>query len=150
VTLRVDHVAGGIFVAFGIVVFALSGDLPVGRLSMPGAGMMPKLVTTLMIAFGLALILRARESAPFADLAWGDVRHAAPVAAITAAAVAGYEWLGFIVTMTLMLFALTAGVERKHPLRAGLFSVGVTGITYVLFTYALKSPLEPGILGFPR
>jgi hypothetical protein len=148
VTLRVDHVAGGIFVVFGIVVFALSGDLPVGRLSMPGAGMMPKLVTTLMIAFGLALILRARESAPFAELSWGDARHALPVGAITAAAVAGYERLGFIVTMALMLFAATAGVERKPPLTAALFSIGVTALTYVLFTYALKSPLEPGILGF--
>ena len=42
-TLRSDHVAGAAFVVFGIVVFALSGDLPFGRLSAPGAGMMPKL-----------------------------------------------------------------------------------------------------------
>src|SRR5260370_20211147 len=105
--VRTDHVAGGIFVAFGIAVFALSGDLPVGRLSMPGAGMMPKLVTALMIAFGLALIARAKESAPFAELAWGDIRHALPVAAITAAAVAGYEWLGFLLPMTPQLFAVT-------------------------------------------
>ena len=41
---------GGAFVVFGIVVFALSGDLPFGRLSAPGAGMMPKLLIVLMIA----------------------------------------------------------------------------------------------------
>lgn len=40
-TLRSDHVAGGFFVAFGILVIALSGDLPVGDLSMPGAGFLP-------------------------------------------------------------------------------------------------------------
>jgi hypothetical protein len=148
VTLRVDHVAGGAFVAFGILVLAISGDLPVGRLSMPGAGMMPKLVTALMILFGLAIVARANESAPFSELAWSDVRHAGATAAITAAAVAGYERLGFLVTMALMLFALTAGVERKPVLHAALFSVGVTALTYALFTYALKSPLEPGILGF--
>ena len=91
---------------------------------------------------------RANESAPFAELAWSDVRHAGATAAITAAAVAGYERLGFLVTMALMLFALTAGVERKPVLHAALFSVGVTALTYALFTYALKSPLEPGILGF--
>ncbi|MBV8419355.1 MAG: hypothetical protein JOZ26_05030, partial [Hyphomicrobiales bacterium] len=57
--LRSDHIAGGVFVAFGLLVFALSGDLPVGTLSFPGAGMMPKLVAGLVILFGLLLILRA-------------------------------------------------------------------------------------------
>ena len=56
-TLRSDHIAGGVFVAFGLLVFALSGDLPVGTLSFPGAGMMPKLVAGLVILFGLLLIL---------------------------------------------------------------------------------------------
>ena len=32
-TLRSDHVAGGAFVVFGIVVLAMSGDLPFGTLS---------------------------------------------------------------------------------------------------------------------
>ena len=40
-TLRADHVAGAIFVGFGLLVFALSGDLPTGTLSMPGSGFMP-------------------------------------------------------------------------------------------------------------
>ena len=30
-TLRSDHIAGAVFVVLGIVVFALSGDLPFGR-----------------------------------------------------------------------------------------------------------------------
>ena len=55
-TLRSDHVAGGAFFALGIVVFAISGDLPFGTLSAPGAGMMPKLMAGLMMAFALAVI----------------------------------------------------------------------------------------------
>lgn len=147
-TLRADHVVGGFFILFGLLVIAASGDLPFGRLAAPGAGMMPKLVAGLMTAFGLALVLRARESAPFASLAWGDLRHAAPVIAITTLAVACYEWLGFLITMTLMLFALAAFVERKNPLYAAAFSLGVAALTYALFTLALKSQLEPGILPF--
>src|SRR5262249_42786866 len=107
VTLRSDHIAGGVFVAFGLLVFALSGDLPVGTLSFPGAVMMPKLVAGLVILFGLLLILRANESAPFATISWRDLPHAARVVAITAAAVALYQTLGFLVTMALLLFALT-------------------------------------------
>jgi putative tricarboxylic transport membrane protein len=148
VTLRSDHIAGGVFVAFGLLVFALSGDLPVGTLSFPGAGMMPKLVAGLVIVFGLLLILRASESAPFATVLWRDLPHAARVVAITAAAIALYQTLGFLVTMALLLFALTFGAERRHPLAAGAFSIGVVALTYLLFVVALKTPLEPGIFGY--
>jgi tripartite tricarboxylate transporter TctB family protein len=147
-TLRADHAAGGVFVAFGLVVLAMSGDLPFGTLSFPGAGMMPKLVAGAMIFFGLVLIVRARESAPLANISRGDLWHAARVTAITAAAIALYQTLGFIVTMTLLLFALIFGAERRNPLYAGVFSIGVVLVTYVLFTVALKTPLDRGIFGF--
>ncbi len=43
-TLRADHVAGAFFVGFGLLVIALSGDLPTGNLSMPGSGFLPKII----------------------------------------------------------------------------------------------------------
>jgi hypothetical protein len=146
--IRTDHVAGSVFVALGIGVFALSGDLPVGTLSFPGAGMMPKLVAGLMIVFGLLLVGRAGESAPLASLAWGDLPHAARVVAITAVAIALYQPLGFIITMALLLFTLTFGAERRPVLAAAAFSAGVVALTYLLFAVVLKTPLEPGVLGF--
>ena len=146
--IRTDHVAGSVFVALGIVVLALSGDLPVGTLSFPGAGMMPKLVAGLMIVFGLLLVGRAGESAPLASLAWGDLPHAARVVAITAVAIALYQPLGFIITMALLLFTLTFGAERRPVLAAAAFSAGVVALTYLLFAVVLKTPLEPGGLGF--
>jgi len=146
--IRTDHVAGSVFVAFGIGVLALSGDLPVGTLSFPGAGMMPKLVAGLMIVFGLLLVGRAGESAPLASLAWGDLPHAARVVAITAVAIALYQPLGFVITMALLLFTLTFGAERRPVLAAAAFSAGVVALTYLLFAVVLKTPLEPGVLGF--
>jgi hypothetical protein len=148
VTLRTDHVAGSVFVVLGIVVLALSGDLPFGTLSFPGAGMMPKLVAGLMILFGLLLVGRAGESAPLASLAWGDLPHAARVVAITAVAIALYQPLGFVITMALLLFTLTFGAERRPVLAAAAFSAGVVALTYLLFAVVLKTPLEPGVLGF--
>src|SRR5437763_13671245 len=105
-TLRTDHIAGGVFVAFGLLILALSTDLPVGSLSFPGAGMMPKLVAGLIVFFGLLLVARARESAPFASVGWGEFPHALRVTAVTIAAIALYQTLGFIVPMTLLMFAL--------------------------------------------
>jgi hypothetical protein len=72
-TLRADHVAGGIAIAAAVAVLAVSGDLPVGTLAFPGAGMLPTLVCALMILFGVLLIARAGLSPPFAEISWSDL-----------------------------------------------------------------------------
>jgi hypothetical protein len=148
VNLRRDHLAAGAFVVAGLLVFAVSGDLPVGSMAMPGAGMMPKLVTGLMLAFGAIVLLRAGESPPLAEVSWADLPHAARLVAVTAVAIALYEPLGFLGTMALLLFGLIFVVERKPLLPAAAFSVGVTVFAYVLFGTLLKSPLPRGLFGF--
>jgi Tripartite tricarboxylate transporter TctB family len=147
-TLRADHVAGGFFIGIGLLITALSGDLPTGSLSMPGSGFLPKIVAGLTIFFGLVLALRANESKPFATLSWGDAKHAALVVAITAAAIDAFEWLGFLLTNVLLIFALLVIIERRRLVPAVIYSVGVVVTTYVLFVYVLKTPLEAGVLGF--
>ena len=146
--LRRDHVAGGLFVFIAIAVLALSGDLPVGSMAMPGAGMMPKLVLGLMMAFGLILIARGSESPPIATVRWADLPHAIQVVVLTAVAVALYTLLGFIITMSLLLFSLLMVVERRSFVPAAAFSIGVTVFAYFLFGTLLKSPLPHGLLGF--
>ena len=96
-TLRADHVAGSAAIAAALAVLAVSGDLPFGTLAFPGAGMMPKLICALMILLGATLMARGGASAPFSDIGWSDLPHAVRVLAITAAAVALYTTLGFIV-----------------------------------------------------
>src|SRR5207244_3917755 len=117
------------------------GDLPIGYMAMPGAGMMPKLILGLMVAFGLILIARAGESPPSATIAWSDLAHAACVAVVTAATVALYTSLGFRITTALMLFALLVIVERQKLIRAIAFSLAVPICTDFLFGILLKSPL---------
>ncbi len=147
-TLRSDHIAGAALAVFGMLVLAVSGDLPAGTLAFPGAGMMPKLCAALLIVFGLIVVLRGSDSAPLASLSWQDLPHALRIVAISAAAILLYERLGFLITMTLLLFALVFGVERRAFLRAASFSIGVVALTYVLFTMALKTPLERGLIPF--
>jgi len=147
-TLRADHVTGAAFVVFALAVFAFSGDLPFGSLSSPGAGMMPKLLLALMIVFGIALIVGARASALLAEIDWSDRNHAFLVVLIAGIATMLYQPLGFILTMSLLVFTLLMVVERKNVLRAAAYSVGLTMIAWWVFGTALKSPLETGILGF--
>jgi Tripartite tricarboxylate transporter TctB family len=148
VNLRRDHLAGAVFVAAGLLLFAVSGDLPMGSMAMPGAGMMPKLVITLMLAFAAIVLLRAVESPPLAEVSWADLPHAVRLVAVTAVGVALYELLGFLVTMSLLLFGLIFIVERKPLLPAAAFSIGVTVFAYVLFGTLLKSPLPRGVFWF--
>ena len=147
-TLRRDHVGGGAFIVVGALVLAVSGDLPFGTLASPGAGMLPKLIIGLMMAFGAILLLRAGESPPFAAVSWEDYPHALRVVAVTSAGTAVYTWAGFVVTLALLLFVLTFVVERRPILFAAAFSVGVTVLAYVLFGTLLKSPLPQGLLWF--
>jgi len=139
--IRADHVAGAAFVVFGALVIALSGDLPTGQLSMPGSGFLPKIVATLTIVFGLALMARASESPPYAEISWSDGKHALMVTAVTALGIALYTQLGFIITMTAMMVALLVVIERRNPLHAFAYSAGIVLATYVAFEYLLKAPL---------
>jgi hypothetical protein len=148
VILRRDHIAGAAFIIGGALVLAVSGDLPVGSMAMPGAGMLPKLVLGLMIVLGAVVMVRAGESPPLATLSWSDLRHAVRVVAVTAAVIALYTVLGFIITLTLMMFALLFAIERRPLLPAAAFSLGVTVFAYLLFATLLKSPLPHGLIGF--
>jgi hypothetical protein len=143
VILRRDHVAGGVFVVAGIVLFAMSGDLPVGTLASPGAGMMPKLVLVLLIGFGALLAIRAHESPPLTSIPWNDVVHAATIVATAVVAIGAYTVVGFVPTISLMLFVLIYIIERRNIWSALAVSIGVTVGSYVLFNTLLKSPLPP-------
>jgi hypothetical protein len=147
-TLRADHVAGSFFVGFGLLVIAISRSLPFATLSSPGSVFLPMILSVLLILVGGTLRARAAESKPFATLTWTEARHAAMVVLITALTIAGFESLGFVTTNVLMMFALLVIIERRGLAPAAIYSVGIVVITYVLFVYLLKTPLETGPLGF--
>jgi putative tricarboxylic transport membrane protein len=148
VILRRDHVAGGAFVAAGVFVLAVSHDLPIGKLASPGAGMLPVLVTLLMMLFGLVIMLQGRSSPPLAEISWSDLPHAAKVSVVAAVAAALYTPLGFILSMALMLFALVYVVERRSLAAALAFSIPIPLVTYGVFEHLLKTPLERGLFWF--
>ena len=110
--------------------------------------MMPKLAAGLMMLFAALIVAGAARSGPLAGIDWSDRRHGALVVLITAVAVAVYQPLGFVITMTALVFALLVIVERRSLLAAAAYSAGLTLFTYWLFGKALNSPLERGVLWF--
>ena len=146
--LRADHIAGIFFIAAAGAVLALSGDLPIGSMSFPGAGMLPKLVAGIIIAFGVLLLIGARSGPTLTGIDWNDLPHALRVLSVAIPAVALYATAGFLATMSVMLFCLLFVIERKSLPASAAFSLGVTGATWVLFGTLLKSPLPTGVLGY--
>jgi hypothetical protein len=146
--LRADHIAGGAFVLLGAFVLAISGDLPFGQLSMPGSGFLPRIVAIALIVLGLALMLRAGETEPLSSINWSDAKHASMVIVIAGLAIAFYTILGFLTTMFLMMGALLIIIERRHPLRAGIYCLAMVLGTYVVFSTLLKTPMPTGPFGF--
>jgi Tripartite tricarboxylate transporter TctB family len=147
-TLRSDHIASFFFILFGVLVFALSGDLPFGTISSPGAGMMPKLMAGLMIAFAVTIMVIGGTSQRLVEIDWSDRWHAVLVVLITAVAIFAYQRLGFVITMSLLVFTLLVVVERRNMVIAAAYSIGLTLFAYWLFGRALKAPLERGMLWF--
>ncbi len=146
--LRADQVAGGVFIALGIAVFIIGWDLPFGRLSAPGAGMLPKMMAGLMIVLSAGILIAGNNREQLRDIPWGDWTHAALILVISAVAVSLYAKLGFLIAMSLLVFALLTLVERKHVLMAAAYAVSLTGFAYWLFAIVLKAQLERGLLWF--
>jgi hypothetical protein len=146
--LRRDHVAGGCFALAGAAVLAISSDLPFGTLASPGAGMLPMILVGLLMGFGAVLFVRSGQSPPLASIDWADIRHALPVIALACVAASLYTALGFLVTMSLLLFFLIFVVERQPLLPAAAFGIGATIFAYAVFALLLKAPLPRGIMGF--
>jgi hypothetical protein len=148
VILRRDHIAGGVFVAAGAVILAISNELPFGTLASPGAGMLPTMVVVLMIGLGLAVALGGANSPPIAEISWHDLPHAAKVTGVAIVTTALYVPLGFILAMMLMLFTLIYVVERRGLLPALAFSIPIPLVTYWVFEHLLQTPLERGLFWF--
>ena len=147
-TFRTDHAAGLAFVLFGITVLLLSGDLPSGRLAMPGAGFLPKVVASLMIFLGVLVLVRGGDSPRFASIDWSDLRHALLIVVITSIGIALYVQIGFVLTMGFLLLALLIVAERRNAVRAIVFSLVVVIVAFGLFDRLLNAPLPKGPFGF--
>ena len=79
-----------------------------------------------MIVFGLALMFGAADEPAVRRDRLERPQSCLMVVVITGAAIALYQTLGFIVTMSLLVFMLLVVVERKPCYYAAAYSIGLT------------------------
>jgi hypothetical protein len=139
-----ENVAGAAFVLMAALIVSVSGDLPFGTLASRGAGMMPKLVIGLMLAFGLLLLARAGRSPALAAVAWGNFPQRASRSCHHGGVCGSLHLAG----LSCQHVAAPVRIDIRGRAQRALFSAGVTGLAYVLFRMALKSPLPQGLFAF--
>jgi len=147
-----DTVVGAGFVGAGALIVAATLNYPSLDGGHPGPALFPRILGTLMVALGAALAVqgaRARDATQVVE--WRRLHRNTGVgnALFVLVGVLAYlglvEWLGFLITGTLLLFLMMWRL-RVPSLRALVVAIGFIAIVYFLFVKVLRVPLPLGLL----
>ena len=152
---RSDLVGGGIFVALGILIILLTLGFPTLEKAHPGPSLFPRILAILFISFGGIVFLRGLKGEKKGVMVevQGDEgvtpNYFNPifVLILIGAYIALYNWLGFYLTSTLLLFLLMIKLKVSY-LRSVLISILLTLFVDVMFVKILRVPLPIGFWGW--
>lgn len=147
-----DTLVGAGFVGAGALIVAGTLHYPTLEGGHPGPSLFPRIVGTLMAAFGLLVAaqgVRARDVTE--EVAWRRLHRSAGF--VNALFVLGgalaylllVERLGFLVMGALVIFVLMWRLEVR-PLRALVVAIAFNTLVHFLFAKILRVPLPLGIL----
>jgi putative tricarboxylic transport membrane protein len=149
---RHDLVGGLLAAALGAAVVLHVRTFPELPDGQPGPALFPGIVGSLLVLFGLVLVVRAvlGRNRTVADPDAGVTVQGRLRALAVLGLVVGYlllaETLGFAVTMSVLLFLLM-WLLGVRPLVAVLAAAATTGFVLLVFGELLLVPLPEGILG---
>jgi putative tricarboxylic transport membrane protein len=147
----VDRVAGVALALIGLFVVWESllsvRKLPLGTIRTPGPAYVPVLLASLLIVFGIAIVVAGGGARKLRTLDWTEGRHAAGILVACGLAAVLLERLGFRITIAVVLFLLLAGLERKPLVFAAGFALALAFGTFYLFDTLLRVPLPRGPFG---
>lgn len=146
-----DTVVGVGFVGAGALIVVGTLNYPPLDGGHPGPALFPRILGTLMAVLGAALAVqgaRARDATQAVE--WRRLHHNVGLvnALFALGGVLAYlglvEWLGFLITGTLLLFVMMWRL-RVPPLRALVVAIAFITIVHFLFVKVLRVPLPLGL-----
>ena len=143
-----DRVAGSALVLLAVVTAWETRRLPLGTLHNPGPGYMPLLLAIILAALGVVVVLYGGSSPRLAELRWLEARHAAAILIGCGFAAFALEWLGYRLTVVVLLAFLLGVMERKRPAVVAAVALGLSFGSFFLFSNLLRVPLPRGPWGF--
>ena len=146
--LTIDRVSGGVLVLFALLVIWESRKYPLGTFHLPGPAFAPILLASLLLIFGLLIVLTSSGAPRLSSMSWTEWRHALAILTACVFAVFAIERLGYRLTVLLMLGFLIKAVERRGWVESLIFAFGLAFGSFFLFYTLLRVPLPEGPLGF--
>lgn len=144
-----DALLGAGVIILGVAAFLETLRFPEMPGGMPGPALFPRILSVLLVGFGLLLLLRARRPAEDAGLPFSRIAVLKGVGVLLGivAYIALVERLGFILTAGGILIGmmLMLGVRARTALPV---SAGLVLFIVLLFQQLLRVPLPQGIFGF--
>jgi putative tricarboxylic transport membrane protein len=141
-----DRFSGAAIALFALLVIWESRALPVGGFANPGPGAWPVGLAAILGALG-ALTAWRGAGPTLVAIAWPERARASGILAIVAFAAGAIEWLGYRVTILLVVVFLLRVLERKGWLATTIAAVGLSFGSYWLFATLLRTPLPLGPFG---
>jgi len=148
-----DYIGGGIFVALGVFIWAMTFQFPGLEGGHPGPSLFPRVLGTLFIFFGALVVYEGwktregkEESLPGEEV---PLNYFNPILVIIliAAFIALANKLGFIISGVAILFILMTKL-RVSLLKRSIVSVALVCFVFLVFSKLLRVPLPIGLLGW--
>ncbi|HMF51196.1 MAG TPA: tripartite tricarboxylate transporter TctB family protein [Candidatus Saccharimonadales bacterium] len=146
--MTTDRASASVLVLFALLVIWESRLLPLGSFRQPGPAYVPVLLASLLLIFGVLLILTAGRAPSLSSLRWTEWRHALAILAACVFAVFAIERVGYRLTMLLVLGFLVKFVERRGWVLSLTFAFSLAFGSFFLFYTLLRVPLPQGPWGF--
>ena len=116
-----------------------------------GVGAYPVLVLLGLVITGLAAIVAGRSAGSARPQPQGARSRASSAVWVMAVALGVnllvVERAGFVVASAVLFWCTSRAFDDRHPVRDGVFALGVSISAYLLFARALQLPLPAGMLG---
>ena len=146
--MTTDRVSGAVLVLFSLLVILESRHYPLGTFRLPGPAFVPVLLASLLLIFGVLLVVTSSRAPRLSSVSWTEWRHAAAILAACVFAVLASERLGYRLTVLVILGFLIKVVERRGWVQTLVFAFGLAFGSFYLFYTLLRVPLPVGPLGF--
>lgn len=137
-----DVLRGLVFATAGSGAIVLSHGYGIGSTTDMGPGYFPSLIGVLLVAFGLADVVRGLSSpagGPIGRLAWRPL-------ILLAAGVVGFSLLidkyGLLLAVVVLVVCSLLARARLHPVEAVAITLVLCCIAGVLFVYGMGSPFS--------
>lgn len=142
-----DRVSGTVLACVGALVAWQSWQYPLGSLAQPGPGYLPFVLGLALAGFGALAAAAGRGSPAFRWRQFDDGPKGLAILAGLAFAALAIEYLGYRLTIAVLLVYYLGVLERRPWLLTLALTLAFALGTYYVFARLLRVPLPIGLFG---